>query len=267
VTRIVISGIRGRMGETLLQLARERSDIVVTGGIARESGSDAGTDDARPDTGVPVRTLEDAHDLMGECDVVIDFSTAAATAKLIDTSGDALAGRAVVIGTTGLDADTVRHLDALASRAAVLTAANFSLGVNLLLGLTERVSAALDPAGYDIEIVEAHHRRKVDAPSGTAIALGEAAARGRRVNLHDVRRDGRSGETGMRPDGEIGFHAVRGGGTIGEHRVQFAGERERIELVHEALDRSVFAQGALTAARWIAGREPGRYTMLDVLGL
>jgi 4-hydroxy-tetrahydrodipicolinate reductase len=258
VTRVVISGIRGRMGQTLLGLARERSDVKVTGGIASES------DTTRE---VPVLRLQDAADLITDCDVLIDFSSATATRALVESAGDELAGRALVIGTTGLDAATHEHLDSLAARTAVLTAANFSLGVNLLLGLTQRVAAALDPADYDIEIVEAHHRRKVDAPSGTAIALGEAAAAGRHVPLAEVRRDGRSGETGARAPGEIGFHAIRGGGTIGEHRVLFSGERERIELVHEALDRSVFAEGALTAACWIDGRGAGRFTMLDVLGL
>lgn len=258
MTRVVISGIRGRMGQTLLRLARQRSDVLVTGGIA--SAADTGLD-------VPVRRREDALDLIAACDVIIDFSTAEATRDLVEKAADALTGRALVIGTTGLDPATHEQLDSLASRTAVLTAANFSLGVNLLLGLTQRVAAALDAASYDIEIVEAHHRRKVDAPSGTAIALGEAAAAGRGVALADVRRDGRSGETGARATGEIGFHAIRGGGTVGEHRVLFAGERERVALMHEALDRSVFAEGALTAAAWLAGSDPGRFTMLDVLGL
>jgi 4-hydroxy-tetrahydrodipicolinate reductase len=258
VTRVVICGIRGRMGRTLLRLARERGDIEITGGIASVSEAGAGP------TVVPV---EGAPTLIADCDVVIDFSAAAATRALLERAADAIAGRALVVGTTGLDASTLQRLDALASRAAVLTAANFSVGVNLLLGLTQRMAAALAPADYDIEIIEAHHRRKVDAPSGTALALGEAAARGRGVPLEQVRRDGRTGETGARPHGQIGFHAVRGGGIVGEHRVLFAGEMERIELAHEALDRAVFADGALTAARWIAGRGPGRWTMLDVLGL
>jgi 4-hydroxy-tetrahydrodipicolinate reductase len=258
VTRVVICGIRGRMGRTLLRLARERADMEITGGIA--SAADA-------TLGVPVVPLDDARDIIADADVVIDFSAAAATRTLVERASDAIAGRALVIGTTGLDNATREQLEGLASEAAVLTAANFSVGVNLLLGLTQRVAAALGPASYDIEIVETHHRRKIDAPSGTALALGEAAAQGRGVALDSVRRDGRTGETGARADGEIGFHAIRGGGIVGEHRVLFAGERERIELVHEALDRAVFADGALTAARWIAGRGSGRWTMLDVLGL
>lgn len=258
MTRAVISGVRGRMGQTLMRLARERSDIRIVGGIASASDESLG---------IPVRSMADASEMIAGADVLIDFSTAAATHELVDSASDAVAGRALVIGTTGLDEETLARLDALSSRAAVLTAANFSVGVNLLLGLTQRVAATLDQASYDIEIIEAHHRRKVDAPSGTALALGAAAAAGRGVALADVRRDGRSGQAGARREGEIGFHAVRGGGIVGEHRVQFAGERERIELVHEALDRAVFAEGALTAARWLSGRPAGRFTMLDVLGL
>ncbi|HSK18872.1 MAG TPA: 4-hydroxy-tetrahydrodipicolinate reductase [Longimicrobiales bacterium] len=258
MTRVVIAGIRGRMGRTLLRLAGERADIVVTGGLA--SVADA-------TFAVPVVSMDDAAGVIRDADVVIDFSTAAATRMLLERVAGALDGRGLIVGTTGLGEATHDRLDALAARAAVLTAANFSVGVNLLLGLTERVAAALDAASYDIEIVEAHHRRKVDAPSGTALALAEAAATGRGVPLASVRRDGRSGETGVRPTGEIGIHALRGGGIIGEHRVVFAGERERVELVHEALDRAVFAQGALEAAAWIAGRGTGRFTMQDVLGL
>lgn len=258
MTRIVICGIRGRMGGTLMRLAADRSDVEVVGGIA--SSADASLD-------IPVVPLDDADALLEHCDVIVDFSTAAATHELLRRSTMTSAAYALIVGTTGLDQAAQHALDQIARSRAVLVAANFSVGVNLLLALTSRVAAALDADSYDIEIIESHHRRKVDAPSGTALALGEAAAAGREVPLDNVRRDGRSGETGERGQGEIGFHAVRGGGIVGEHRVIFAGERERIELVHEALDRAVFAEGALTAARWIAGRAPGRWTMQDVLGL
>lgn len=258
MTSIVICGIRGRMGRTLVSLAADRNDIAVTGGIASSADNSLG---------IPVVPVEDAAGIIAACDVIVDFSTAAGTRELVERAAGAIDGRALVIGTTGLDDATHSALDELTRRSAVLTTANFSVGVNLLIGLTKRVAAALDAAGYDIEIVESHHRRKVDAPSGTALALGEAAAAGREVVLEDVRRDGRSGRTGARPEGEIGFHAVRGGGIVGEHRVVFAGERERVELVHDALDRAVFAEGALKAARWIAEREPGRWTMQDMLGL
>ncbi|MEX0907087.1 MAG: 4-hydroxy-tetrahydrodipicolinate reductase, partial [Gemmatimonadota bacterium] len=151
--------------------------------------------------------------------------------------------------------------------AAVLTAANFSIGVNLLLSLCEEVGGALDASAWDVEITEAHHARKVDAPSGTAIALGQAVARGRGVELAAVRRDGRSGHVGARSSGEIGMHSLRGGNVVGEHTVTFFGARERIELSHAATDRAVFAEGALAAAHWLAGRAPGRYAMRDVLNL
>jgi 4-hydroxy-tetrahydrodipicolinate reductase len=202
-----------------------------------------------------------------DVNVVIDFSAPAATRALATTHGDALAGRALVIGTTGLDDEEERALDALATRTAVLVAANFSVGVNLLLGLVERAARVLDAAYYDAEITETHHGGKADAPSGTALALGRAIAAGRGVALDEVRRDSRSGQTGERPRGEIGFHALRGGAVVGEHHVHFLGARERIELAHHAADRALFAEGALVAARWIDGRPPGRYTMSDVLDL
>lgn len=150
---------------------------------------------------------------------------------------------------------------------AVLQAANFSIGVNLLLRLAEEAARTLPAEGYDVEIVETHHRRKADAPSGTALALGRAVAAGREARLEELRRDGRSGVTGERAVGEIGMHALRGGDVVGEHQVLFIGARERIELTHAAGDRALFADGALLAARWIAGKQPGRYQMREVLGL
>jgi len=256
MTSVAICGIRGRMGQTLIRLARDTADLSIVGGIDTSAGNE---DD------IPVVMMDAAADVLGNADVIIDFSSAAATRALL--AQDAIAGRALVIGTTGLDADTTRLIEAAAQRNAILTAANFSIGVNLLLVLAERAAAALDAASYDAEIVEAHHNRKVDAPSGTALALAESVARGRDVKLADVRKDGRSGDVGARKRGEIGLHAVRGGGVVGEHRLMFIGERERIELVHEAMDRSLFAEGALRAAQWIAGRDAGRYTMKQVLGL
>jgi 4-hydroxy-tetrahydrodipicolinate reductase len=197
---------------------------------------------------------------------VLDFSAPGLLTRLLDTQLGELAGRAVVVGTTGLDAALLRRLEAVAGKSAVLVAAHFSLGVNLLLALAEEAAQLLPPDRFDVEIVETHHRHKVDAPSGTALALGEAVARGRGAQLDEVRRDGRSGQTGARPTGEIGFHALRGGMVPGEHRVFFLGGRERIELAHSASDRGLFAEGALLAARWMSGREAGWYTMRDVLG-
>jgi len=258
--RIVLSGATGRMGQTLAALIGDDEGLALAGGIGRmpERGCDIGCP--------VVETPETAGAWMRECDVVIDFSAPELLLRLLEMHGDALAGRALVVGTTGLMEEEQRLLARQAERSAVLRAANFSVGVNLLLALAERAAAVLGDA-YDVEIVEAHHRRKVDAPSGTALALGEAVARGRGVFLDDVRVDGRGGRPGERPRGEIGFHAVRGGDIVGEHSVMLIGERERIELGHVAQDRALFAEGALRAARWMAGKAPGTYTMSDVLGL
>jgi 4-hydroxy-tetrahydrodipicolinate reductase len=264
VTRLVISGIRGRMGQALVQLASAADDLRILAGIGRTAADGA----AAESLGAPrvVRT-QDAAAIVRDADIIIDFSNAAATSGLLQHAGDVLVGKALLVGTTGLTNETARALDQLAGDTAVLSAANFSIGVNLLLALTERVAAVLDADHYDIEIVESHHRGKADAPSGTALAFGRAVAAGRNVDLAQTRRDGRSGAVGERPRGEIGFHAVRGGGVVGEHRVLFLGARERVELVHEATDRTLFAEGALRAARWLAGRAPGRYEMRDVLGI
>ncbi len=172
----------------------------------------------------------------------------------------------MVIGTTGHDAAQRAELEALASRIPIVHAPNMSLGVNLLFKLAELASRALDDQ-YDIEIFEAHHRNKVDAPSGTALGLGRAAAQGRSRNFEDVAEFARHGQTGIRERGRIGFSVVRGGDIIGEHRLIFAGPGEQVELAHTAQDRSGFARGALVAARWVVGRPPGMYSMLDVLGL
>lgn len=258
--RIVLSGATGRMGQTLAALIADDDGLALAGGIGRmpERGCDIGC--------VLVETPETAGPWIREADVVIDFSSPELLRRLLEMHGDALGGKALVVGTTGLEEDDQALLQAQAERSAVLQAANFSVGVNLLVALAERAAAVLDD-DYDVEIVEAHHRRKVDAPSGTALALGEAVARGRGVALADARVDGRSGQTGARPRGDIGFHSVRGGDIVGEHSVMLIGERERIELGHVAQDRALFAEGALRAARWMAAKAPGTYTMADVLGL
>jgi 4-hydroxy-tetrahydrodipicolinate reductase len=264
VTDLVICGIRGRMGQALAGIAAASGDLRILAGIDREPAEGS----AAEAFGCPeIVRLEEAADAITRADVLVDFSSAPATRELVRAAAPALKGRALVVGTTGLDAATEQSLDALGRSAAVLVAANFSIGVNVLLGVAERLGAVLDTAAYDVEIVEAHHRGKTDAPSGTALALGRAVAAGRGVALDKLRRDGRSGDTGARPAGQIAFHALRGGGIAGEHRVLFLGGSETIELRHEALDRTLFAEGALHAARWLAGRAPGRYGMKDVLGL
>lgn len=258
--RVILSGATGRMGTTIAALMAEDGGMRLVGGIGRvpERGCDIGC--------AIVETPETAGAWIHEADVVIDFSAPELLRRLLQMHGDALEGKGLVVGTTGLTPDEAELLRAQSKRSAVLQAANFSVGVNLLLALAQQAASVLGD-DYDVEIVEAHHRRKADAPSGTALALGEAVARGRRVRLADVRVDGRSGRPGERPRGEVAFHALRGGDIVGEHQVMLIGERERVSLGHVAQDRALFAEGAIRAARWIAGKEPGAYTMRDVLGL
>jgi 4-hydroxy-tetrahydrodipicolinate reductase len=260
--RMVVSGVTGRMGQAIVRLAAETEGVTLAGGIAdREASGEAA---ARHGVTRIVRP-GGAADMVGGADAVIDFSSPDGLGALLRHAGDALAGRALVVGTTGFDAEVERALDAAALKGAVFVASNFSIGVHVLSRLVAEAAALLGEAEWDVEIVEKHHRGKADSPSGTALTLGEAVARGRGGSLDGRRRDGRSGQVGARPDGEIGFHAVRGGGIIGEHEVHFLGARERIALAHVATDRSLFAAGALTAAKWAVGRPAGRYGMVDLL--
>jgi len=247
------------MGRQVALLSPEIGGVSLVGGIVRDASVPDEVRSLYPRLVVP----EASGDLIRGADVVLDVSAPAFLARLLERQREALQGRALVVGTTGLGEDVLRALDEAASSAAVLLAPNFSIGVNVLLSLVEEAASRLAAERYDVEIVEAHHRGKVDAPSGTALALGDAVSAGRGSALD--RRDGRSGQTGPRAAGEVGFHAIRGGGVAGEHRVLFLGDRERVELAHVAADRALFAEGALVAARWIAGRPAGRYTMRDVL--
>ncbi|CAN5250213.1 4-hydroxy-tetrahydrodipicolinate reductase [soil metagenome] len=260
--RIALSGARGRMGQAVARLIAEDPGLALSGGIERvpeESGWAAAG-------GVVLRPPDDAAAIVRDADVVVDFSSPECVRGLLRLPPDCWRTTALVVGTTGLEQPDRDALESLAGTTAVLQAANFSAGFNVLLALTGRAAAALGPE-YDVEIVETHHRRKRDAPSGSALVLADkvAAARGR--PLDEVATHGRSGQTGERSDREIGIHALRGGGVVGEHRVLFLGERERVELAHSAAEREVFAAGALRAARWIVGRPPGRYTFAQVLGL
>jgi 4-hydroxy-tetrahydrodipicolinate reductase len=258
---IVVSGATGRMGRALGRLILDAADLRSVGGIARRS-----VEEGAEAAGFPgIVDVEHAGDLLRSSQCLIDFSAPRQLRRILELHAEALQGHAVLVGTTGLDAEAEAALERLAQDAAVLTAPNFSIGVNLLLGLVEQAARALGPAGYDVEIVEAHHAGKVDAPSGTALALGRAVAAGRGRPPDDNRREGRTGLTGARTPGEIGFHSLRGGAVVGEHTVHFLGERERILLGHMAESRDLFADGALIAARWLTGRPPGRYTMADVL--
>jgi 4-hydroxy-tetrahydrodipicolinate reductase len=207
---------------------------------------------------------DDAKKVFAAADAVLDFTTPEAT--LAHAKLAAASGTAHIIGTTGIDETGRKALSAAAKKAPIVFAPNMSLGVNLLAELVAQVARALDPS-WDIEIIEMHHHHKVDAPSGTALLLGRAAAAGRGVDLEKSAERGRDGITGPRKKGSIGFSALRGGDVVGEHTVIFAGQGERIELAHKATSREIFARGAFAAARWADGRKPGLYSMKDVLGL
>lgn len=247
-----IAGLSGRMGRLLAEEAIAAGHSIIGGTVQHGAGPD----------GIAVLKL---RDLAERCDVVIDFTHA----STVQQSAAVLsgAGTAWVLGTTGLSSADEAAVDAAAERIGVVYAANFGPGVNLLLALARQLGAALPAGQYDAEILEMHHRQKVDAPSGTAIALGRAVAEGRGVPLETVMRSGRDGHTGPRPDGEIGFAALRGGQVVGEHTLLFAAAGEHIALTHRAIDRRAFATGAIRAASWIQARPPGRYGMADVMGL
>jgi 4-hydroxy-tetrahydrodipicolinate reductase len=251
--RIGIAGISGRMGQLLVEEVRA-ADAELAGGTSRGKP---------PSSSTPL--FPDISALSGASDVVIDF-TNAATAQST-AAAMAKSGTAWVLGTSGLsEADEAAVADA-AHRIPVVYASNFSAGVNLVLALAERMGAALPADSYDAEIVEMHHRQKVDAPSGTAVGMGRAVAKGRAVALSDVMESGRHGHTGARKTGAIGFAALRGGQVVGEHTLIFASGTEHIALTHRAFDRRAFATGAVRAALWVADRKPGLYSMMDVLGM
>lgn len=263
---VVITGVSGRMGQMLVQQVQASAHLCLVGAIERAGhawvGQDIGA--AMGGAAIGVTVSDDPLEAFARARAVIDFTAPAATVAFAELSAQA---RAVhVIGTTGLSDDDLARIKAAARHAVIVRAGNMSLGVNLLTVLTRQVAAALD-ADYDIEVVEAHHNRKIDAPSGTALMLGEAAAEGRGVHLNDVSDRGRDGLTGARKRGDIGFAAIRGGDIIGEHDVIFAGQGERIVLRHVASDRALFARGALRAALWGLDKGPGEYDMIDVLGL
>ncbi len=254
--RIGIAGITGRMG---LLLAEEvpAAGAILSGGIGR-GGS------ARPAPG-GAALFPDLASLAAASDVVIDF-TNAATAQAT-AAAMAAAGKAWILGSSGLSGADEAAVAVAARSIPVVYAANFSAGVNLVLALSERMGAALPAESYDAEIIEMHHRQKVDAPSGTAIGMGRAVAKGRGVVLDDVMESGRHGHTGARKTGAIGFAALRGGQVVGEHTLIFASGTEHIALTHRAFDRRSFATGAVRAALWAAGRPAGLYSMMDVLGM
>jgi 4-hydroxy-tetrahydrodipicolinate reductase len=267
--RVGVLGAGGRMGQAIIaQLAdwptpAGQPSLVLAGAVERAGHASCGraAGPGHPDT---LTVCSNIGAIVHNVDVLIDFSAPAALAVSLEAAQEARC--ALLIGTTGLEAAHHAAIDAAARHIAVLQAANTSLGVTLLARLVEQAARALGPE-WDIEIAELHHRMKVDAPSGTALALGEAAARGRGVDLASHRTSGRDGITGARIAGHIGFASLRGGSAAGDHMVLLASEGERIELWHRAEDRAIFARGALKAAQWLAGEPRGRYAMADVLGV
>lgn len=263
---IAVTGASGRMGQMLIRTITASGKARLVGCVERAGHGWIGRDvgEAMGGAALGVIVTDDAQAAFGSAQAVIDFTAPAATVGFAALA--AQAGIVHIIGTTGMEADDIAKLAPAARDAVIVRAGNMSLGVNLLTRLTQKVAAALDE-DWDIEVVEAHHRMKVDAPSGTALMLGEAAAAGRGVALADVRDSGRDGITGARKRGDIGFAAIRGGDVVGEHDVIFAADGERVVLRHLATDRGIFARGALRAALWGIGKAPGEYDMMDVLGL
>lgn len=265
--RITILGAAGRMGRANIEAVLDSNGALAVAGAIDRAGSpslgvDAGVLVGRAAIGVPLS--DDPAPAIAHSDAVIDFTTPESTIAAARLA--AQAGAALVVGTTGLSKEDEAQLALAARHIPVVYAPNYSVGVTLLAALTRQVAAVLDPS-WDIEIVEMHHRHKVDAPSGTALGLGKAAAAGRGVDHDTAKRAGRDGITGARETGTIGYASLRGGDVVGEHSVIFAGAAERVELVHKATGRSIFSQGAVRAAGWAIGQKPGMYDMMDVLGL
>src|SRR5246127_1753017 len=264
--RLIVAGAGGRMGRTLTRVISETQGAVLAGALEAPGsellGKDAGVLAGLPANGVKLSACLWA--LSAEADGILDFTVPAAT--IANVAIAAQRGLVHVIGTTGLSPSDDAVIKSVTTRAIVVKSGNMSLGVNLLAALVKRVAQSLD-SDFDIEILEMHHRAKIDAPSGTALMLGQAAAAGRGIPLEEHAVRGRDGVTGARRTGDIGFASLRGGTVTGDHSVIFAGPMERIELTHRAEDRTMFAQGAVKAALWAHGKKPGLYSMADVLGL
>ena len=264
--KVVVTGASGRMGQTLINLITNNGKLELVGALERSNhawiGQDIGTAMGGNELGVIVS--EDPVEVIANAEAVIDFTTPSAT---IEFSKLAAQARAIhVIGTTGMSDEDLEKITAASFHSVVVRAGNMSLGVNLLAALTKKVAAALDDE-FDIEIIEAHHKHKVDSPSGTALMLGEAAADGRGISLTEAADKGRDGIIGARNKGAIGFASIRGGDIVGRHDVLFASNGEQLTLSHNATDRNIFARGALKAVLWGRDKQPGQYDMMDVLGL
>lgn len=264
---IAIAGAAGRMGSAIIRAASTDPRFRIAGGTERTGSHALGMDlgALAGGSGFGIAAADSVHAAATSADVWIDFTTPEATVGALEALGGTQVCAAIV-GTTGFDAAQEARVTDTAKRLAIVRSGNFSLGVNLLAALVKQAASKLGQ-GWDIEIAEAHHRRKVDAPSGTALLLGEAAAAGRGKPLSELRLKPHDGITGERPEGGIGFAVTRGGGIVGNHDVAFISEREIVTLSHHAMDRAVFADGALAAALWVADKPPGLYGMNDVLGL
>jgi 4-hydroxy-tetrahydrodipicolinate reductase len=264
--RLIVAGAGGRMGRTLIHAIAATGGVALAGAVEAPGsaviGRDAGELAGIGRNGIMVDA--GIEPMLADADGLLDFTVPAATVAFAEIA--ARQGRVHVIGTTGLSGENERLIAEAAKRAIIVKSGNMSLGINLLAALAKRVAMTLDE-DFDIEILEMHHNKKLDAPSGTALMLGRAAAQGRGIDLaqHSVR--GRAGDNAMRCRGEIGFASLRGGTVVGDHSVIFAGTAERLELAHKAEDRMIFARGALKAALWARDRKPGLYSMADVLGL
>jgi 4-hydroxy-tetrahydrodipicolinate reductase len=264
--RLAVMGASGRMGRALIEAATKTEGVRLAAAV-EQKGHPAVGQDAGVLAGLPALSLPVTDDVVvgiGSADAILDFTAPAASVVFAELA--AQTGKIHVIGSTGFNAKEEAAVAAAAGKAVIVKAGNMSLGINLLVALTRRVAALLD-AEYDIEIVEMHHRHKVDAPSGTALMLGAAAAAGRGVDLKSASVRVRDGHTGPRLRGTIGFATLRGGNVVGDHTVVFAGEGERIEMTHRAADRSIYTRGAIKAALWAKGKPPGLYSMADVLGV
>ncbi|PDT78548.1 4-hydroxy-tetrahydrodipicolinate reductase [Bradyrhizobium sp. C9] len=264
--RLIVAGAGGRMGRTLTRVISETPGAVLVGAL-EAPGSELLGKDAGVLAGLPandVKLSADLWSMSAAADGILDFTVPAATIANVAIAAER--GLVHVIGTTGLSQSDDAVIRSVTDRAIVVKSGNMSLGVNLLAALVKRVAQSLDQS-FDIEILELHHKSKIDAPSGTALMLGEAAAAGRKIALEQHSARGRDGLTGARRPGDIGFASLRGGTAAGDHSVIFAGPSERITLSHHAEDRALFAQGALKAALWAHGKKPGMYSMTDVLGL
>jgi 4-hydroxy-tetrahydrodipicolinate reductase len=264
---LVVVGAAGRMGRTLIRTIAETQGTHLAAAIERAGSADLGKDSGEL-AGIGANGIKIGDDPLpafARADGVLDFTSPASS---VEFSGYAAQARIVhVIGTTGCSADDDARIAAAARHATIVKSGNMSLGVNLLAALVEQAARALPAQDFDIEILEMHHRHKVDAPSGTALLLGQAAAAGRELDLDANSVRVRDGHTGARPTGSIGFASLRGGSVVGDHSVLLAGTGETITLAHHAGDRAIFARGAVKAALWAKGRKPGLYSMRDVLGL